>query len=255
MIRGLWTQDMIGWILAAALLPPAGVLIAEGGAAALVSLALALLVAVAWQALFRQMQGVPFSPSGAVTAVLVVALGSPDAALWQIALAVSFGMILSDLVFGGWGRNVVPAPIAALAFLSLSFPSLAPAAPGWTMLAAAACSGAVLVATGIAGLRTLAAFALAGLAVSAAIGVTPALGGAVLLGLVFLVADPVGSAATPLGRWLHGALAGLLWALLAAGTDAPHAIVFAALLAAIFAPLLDHAALLAHLPRKDTSRG
>ncbi len=244
MIRGLWTHDTIGWLIAVSLLPVAGVALASFGAAAAVTLATALIVTGAWQLLFRQTLGIPFSPSGVVTAVALTVLGAPGADLWQTALAASFGIIIADLLFGGWGRNVVPAAVAALAFEFLSFPALPPAAPDVMTAIAAGIAALILLATGILSLRTLVAFAAVHALTLAMLGAPVAVTGALAFGAVFLVADPVASGTTPAGRWIHGGLAGFLAALLAVsggGAIAPQPIVFAALLAAIFAPLIDYA--------------
>lgn len=258
MIRGLWTPDMIGWVLAIALLPPAAAALVTHGVGAGLTLGAALLAASAWQLLFRQSLGIPFSPSGAVTAVALTVLGPPDAALWQTVLAASFGLVIGELVFGGWGRNVIPAPVAALAFGFLSFPNLAPAQPDVMMAFAAGASGALLLATGILNLRTLGGFVLAFGAVPALAGIPPQITGALAFGLVFLVADPVASAATDPGRWITGALAGALAGLLAwagPGAVAPQPVVFAALLAAIFAPLADYAVIAAAHARRTRPHG
>jgi Na+-transporting NADH:ubiquinone oxidoreductase subunit B len=260
-MRGIWTHATIGWIVAAALLPPTAVLLLTGGAARAATLAAALIAALAWQGLFRQAAGVPFSPSGAVTAVAIAALGPEGLAPWQAALGASFGIVLADLVFGGWGRNVVAAPAAALAFLFLSFPALAPPAPAAAMALAAAASGAILLVLGVISGRVVLA-ALAGAAAVPVVAGTPAVAlagaGALAFGVVFLVADPVAAAAMPAGRWLYGGLAGLLAGLFAAlgpGPEAPQPIVFAALLAQVFAPLLDRFALFAEPARRSRPDG
>ena len=59
-----------------------------------------------------------------------------------------------------------------------------------------------------------------------------------IFAVTFLVADPVASAATQFGRWLYGFAAGLLAALFAPFGMA-EALVFAALLAGLVAPLID----------------
>lgn len=244
MIRGLWTHDTIGWLIALALLPSAGVALATFGAAAAVTLGTALLAATGWQILFRQTLGIPFSPSGAVTAVALTVLGAPGAELWQTALAASFGLVIAELVFGGWGRNVVPAAIAALAFEFLSFPALPPATPDVMTAIAAGLGAVILIAAGILNLRTVAGFAVVHAGTLAALGAPVEITGALAFGVVFLVADPVVTGLTNAGRWIHGGLAGVLAALLAVsggGAATPQPIVFAALLAAIFAPLIDYA--------------
>ncbi|MDH3264697.1 MAG: RnfABCDGE type electron transport complex subunit D [Paracoccaceae bacterium] len=260
-MRGLWTHATMGWIVAAALLPPTAVMLVTGGAEAALRLAAGLAATLLWQFVFRLGAGVPLSPSGAVTA-LALALFAPEGlAPWQIALGASFGLVLADLVFGGWGRNVISAPATALAFLFLSYPALPAPAPQTATALAALASGLLLALTGILSWRvTAAALATAALILLVA-GTAPQVllaSGAFAFGLVFVVADPSAAACTPKGRWFYGALAGGLAGLLAAlgpGIAAPQPIVFAALLAQVFAPLIDHLAVSASLSARARRLG
>ena len=67
------------------------------------------------EVVFRVALGVPFAPAGAVIAVAAGALAPQDAPLWQIMIAVSFGTVIGELVFGGWGRNMLSAGVVTLA--------------------------------------------------------------------------------------------------------------------------------------------
>jgi len=81
---------------------------------------------------------------------------------------------------------------------------------------------------------------------------------AVAFGLVFLIGDPVAGASTQLGRWVFGVLAGLLIVVFdtMAGPDvATAAIVFASLLASLFAPLIDHFAVALIVRRRRIAHG
>ena len=72
-----------------------------------------------------------------------------------------------------------------------------------------------------------------------------------ILGLVFLIGDPIAAACTNAGRWIYGFLAGGLLVLLAhAGGDILSSVVFAALLTAIFAPLIDQGVIWANVRRR-----
>lgn len=251
MIRGVWSHATLGWVLAAALLPPVAAGLVLGGGDTALRLAAGLAAAAFWQGLFRAALGVPLSPSGAVTAVAVALLAPATLSLWQLAAGVAFGLVLADLVFGGWGRNVIGAPGVALAYLALAHPGTVPPAPEAAMALSSAASGAILLAFGLLSPRVALAATAAMAAVLALAGDGPAAlaqGGAFAFALVFLLGDPVASAATPGGRWLYGALGGGLagvFAVLGPGPLSPAPIVFAALLAQVFAPLLDHLALAA----------
>jgi len=247
--RGLWSRDMIGWAITAALLPPAAVVVVEQGAAGVVRMAAVLLVATLWQLLFRRLRGVPWSPSGVVLAVSMAVLAPEGLSPGQLALGASFGIVLADLIFGGWGRNVVGAAPAALAMLFLTWPGgITPGSE--TSMALAAVASALL----LAGLGLLPLLVLLG-AVAGAFGTMMLIGapldgavlaGGVTFGLVVLLADPVTAPTTNTARLAYGLLGGALIALLA-GTEglagAERATVFAVLLAQVFAPTFDYAAL------------
>ncbi len=260
-MRGLWTHATIGWLVAAALLPPAALLLATGGAEATLRLAAGLAAALFWQLAFRLGAGVPFSPSGAVTALAIALLAPEGLTPWQIALGASFGLVLADLVFGGWGRNVISAPATALAFLYLSYPALPAPAPEAATALAAAASGLLLALSGILSWRVAAAAASAAALILLIAGTPPAqllASGAFAFGLVFLVADPAGASSAPKGRWAYGALAGGLAGLLAVlgpGIASPQPIIFGALLAQVFAPLIDHLAVSASLSARARRHG
>lgn len=251
MIRGVWHRDTVGWLLVAAVLPSLGAVFVELGTNGLVRFALSLVVIFAWQAVFLVARAQPVSPIGVVTAVAVTLLAPGDLALWQLVLALSFGAVIGEGVFGGWGRNVLSAPVVTLAFLYFGFPETLHEGAGPVLALAALPGAAILLAAGILSWRVLAAVLVGLVAVTALFGADLAalpLAGSLVFGLVFLVGDPVASAATRPGRWAYGLLAGGLaglfgWA--GTGIAGPQTVVFATLVASLFAPLIDHAAIAA----------
>jgi len=247
MIHGVWSRDTVGWVIAAALLPTLAVLLLQEGLDAALRVGVALAVVAAWQLVFHVAAGMPMSPTALVSAVAVGVLASGDLALWQWILAVSFGTVLGELVFGGWGRNFVSGAVVMLAFVFISFPDVGHAPAGPALALACLPAAAMLLATGILSWRLLTSAVTALCATALLLGIDvaalPSLGG-VAFGLVFLLGDPVAAPSTPAGRILCGALGGALTAILGqslGGIGAPQAIVFAALLASVFAPLIDHA--------------
>ncbi|MDJ0826694.1 MAG: RnfABCDGE type electron transport complex subunit D [Rhodobacter sp.] len=258
MIRGLWTPDTVGWLLVAAGLPAAVALWFDQGVDGVLRLVLCLAVVAAWQILFRVNLGVAPAPASAITALAVAVVAPIEVQLWQIALAVSFGAVIGELIFGGWGRNFLSPGVVALAFLSLSMPNAAFVASGANVAWAVLPGALVMLLTGILPVSVLAAYGAAlGLA-SMALGLEITLlaaSGTLAFAAVFLVADPVAAAATPVGRWVQGALAGALTVLLMTGTSVPQAAVFAVLLAGLFAPLVDQGAIAAHLARRRARNG
>lgn len=247
MIRGAWSRDTVGWVIVAALLSPLAVLLLHEGPDAAGRIGVALAVVAAWQLVFRVAAGTPMSATAMVSAAAVGVLAPGEMALWQWVVAVSFGSVIGELVFGGWGRNFVSGAVVTLAFVFIAFPDVGHAPAGPDVALACVPAAALLLVTGILSWRVLAS-AIASLAVAmpllgADVAALPSLGG-VAFGVVFLLGDPVASPSTPTGRLLYGALGGALTAILGpglGGIGAPQAIVFAALLASVFAPLIDHA--------------
>lgn len=250
-MRGLWDRETVALLLLVALMPLALAWLWYGGIAAAGRLALTLLVSGLWHLIFMIARAQPPSFAGALSALAVAMLAPEDLGLLRLVLGISFGMVMGELVFGGWGRNVVNPATVTLAFLGFGFP----AAPwpefvlpvAWAAIPAAGLG----VALGVMPGRVIAGAALvAGLSWALAGGTWPAGLPEVLpvawIGLVLLVCDPVASPATRPARWLGGALYAALILLFATGWQggAPVQItVSAALLAALAAPILDEAAI------------
>lgn len=249
MTAGLWQRDTVAWMIVATVLPAAVVALADAGLDAVWRIGLTLAVILVWQGIFLLTRAQPLSPIAVLTAVSVTVLAPGQVEPWQLVLAVSFGTVIGEQIFGGWGRNVINAGVATLAFLYFAFPETPHEGAGGLMALAVVPALVMLVATGIASWQVIVS-TLAGLVVATLlIGADPmvlASQGSLAFGIVFLIADPVASAATRGGRWVYGLLAGGLIALFGwgdAGIDAPHAVVYAALLASLFAPLIDSAVL------------
>ncbi|MDJ1006180.1 MAG: RnfABCDGE type electron transport complex subunit D [Paracoccaceae bacterium] len=246
MTRGLWTRETVALLTLAALLPLAVFWLWLGGVEALFRLALILLVIAIWHLIFMLARAQPPSLSALVTALAIAMLAPEGLGTFQLILGISFGVVMGELVFGGWGRNVVNPATVALAFLGFGFP----AAP-WPVfdvpLAWAAIPAGVLgLALGVMPGALMAAAVVLGAAASLAGMVDDAVLHAAGIALVLLVVDPVTSAATTLGRWLQGAGYGGLVILFATGWGgaAPAQMaVAAALLASLAAPLFDDIAL------------
>jgi Na+-transporting NADH:ubiquinone oxidoreductase subunit B len=168
--------------------------------------------------------------------------------LWQAVVAVSFGVVLGELIFGGRGFGFVSPATIAIAVLLISFPQIALPVASAELAIASLPGGALLLLLGLVSWRVmLSVVAAAGLALLPA-GVDPvAVATALAFGLVFLICEPTSAASTNPGRWVYGALAGGLCVLFSpSGMITTEGLIFAALMSSIFAPLIDHIVILAH---------
>lgn len=246
MTRGLWDRETVALMLLAAYLPLAAFWLSYGGSEALARLGLTALILGIWNLVFLLARAQPPSLSALASALAVAMLAPEEASLVQMGLAISFGAVMGELVFGGWGRNVVHPATVTLSFLGFGFPGLPwPEFPE-PVIWAAIPTVLIGMATGIMPAALIAAAGI--IAVVAQVWhllpqETLAVAGLVL---VLLVADPATSATTTLGRVLNGALyAGLvlLFSLHWTAAAPVQMAVAAALLTSLAAPLLDEAAL------------
>lgn len=258
MIRGIWDRETVALILVAALAPVAVLWLAEARGAGAVRLVSFVLTIGILHLLFMLARAQPPSAAALVTALALAVFTPEGLGPVQLLLGIAFGVVMAELAFGGWGRNILNPATVALAFLGFGFP----AAPwpdvavqvGWAALPALAFG--VLAGVMPGGVVAGAALAL-GAASALGLPLGPAVP-ALLAGLALLVCDPVASATTPLGRWLNGALFGGLAAAFLAGWDGAHPVqivVSAALLAALAAPLLDEIAIALWLYRRRRRLG
>lgn len=258
MTRGLWNRETVALLLLAAYLPLVLFWLGLGGGDALARLGLAVLVVAVWHLVFMLIRAQPPSLAGLITALAIAILAPEGLGAPRMVLGISFGVVMGELVFGGWGRNVVHPATVSLSFLGFGFPAFP--WPGFDDPVAWAAIPAALigVATGTMPAGVLAgAAAVGGVAVLTGVLPDPLLFAAGIV-LVLLVADPVTSATTSLGRWINGALYAALVTLFASGWTgaAPVQIaVAAALLSSLAAPLLDEAALTLWIARRRRRHG
>jgi len=258
MNRGLWSRETVALMLLAAYGPLAFFWFLYGGSDVIGRLGLAVLVLAVWHLIFMLARAQPPSFAALASALAIAMLAPEDLGVVRLALGISFGAVMGELVFGGWGRNVVHPATVALSFLGFGFPAFT-----WPIfddpVAWAAIPAALIgIATGVMPAPVLASAVVIGMAAAVAgilpDSVLPAAG----IVLVLLVADPVTSAGTTLGRWLNGALYAGLVILFATGWGgaAPVQIaVAAALLTSLATPLLDEIALAIWIAQRRRRHG
>ncbi len=244
-LRGIWSADRAAFVMLLCILPPLGVAIHDRGIPLLTVVALSVIVAVGWQAVFALIRKRRIGWDGIGTAIIFALIAGETIPLWQIALAVTFGIVLGEQIFGGRGFNFLNPAVVALAFLTFSFTGTSFAEPTLWFGIATVPSVIFLIATRLISWRMIVGV-IAGLV---AVGLlrgqgfqSGLLGGSFIFIVVFLACDPVCSAATNLGRWMNGLLiGGLAWVFIPSGgiPTGPEALIPAILLASVFAPLID----------------
>jgi Na+-transporting NADH:ubiquinone oxidoreductase subunit B len=234
-----------------ALLPVAAALAASGTwASVLNAFVHAVLAVMGAQMVFTRLRGRPMETGGLATAAAFALLLPAGTPVLHVVLGAVVGVVLGELIFGGRGWGFLNPAVVGLTFVYFSDPGAATPAQAVAPWAAGA-GGALLLALGLAEWRiSLAAFATLG-AIAAVTGQAPEAflwSGSVLFTVLFLAADPTGAPSSRGARWLFGALVAVLVPALAAGpgTPNPRVLVFALMLSAIFAPLLDSIVLALH---------
>jgi Na+-transporting NADH:ubiquinone oxidoreductase subunit B len=81
------------------------------------------LVGISWEILFAMKRGHEVNEGFFVTSILFALICPPDVPLWQVALGISFGVVLGKEVFGGTGKNFLNPALAGRAFLYFAYPA------------------------------------------------------------------------------------------------------------------------------------
>ncbi len=85
------------------------------------------LVAVAvggfWEVLFAIVRGHEISEGFLVTSLLFPMILPPTIPLWQVAVGISFGVVIGKEVFGGVGMNILNPALTGRAFLFFAYPA------------------------------------------------------------------------------------------------------------------------------------
>lgn len=87
-----------------------------------------------WEWLFARLRKRSLVEGSLLTALLFTLILPPAAPLWQVAIGVSFGVVVGKEIFGGTGKNFLNPAITGLVFLSLAYPNEMAGDPLWTEL-------------------------------------------------------------------------------------------------------------------------
>jgi Na+-transporting NADH:ubiquinone oxidoreductase subunit B len=261
-----------------------------------------------WEILFAGVRNHEINEGFFVTSLLYVLVLPASIPLWQVALGISFGVVIGKEVFGGTGKNFLNPALVGRAFLYFAYPAQISGDSVWTPVdgfsgatalgasaldgmsgifqsgltwsqafygqmqgslgetSAAACifGAVVLVYSGIASWRIIIGV-FAGLIIPALIfssvdSVNPMLTmpwhwhivvGGFAFGAVFMATDPVSAPDTEAGYWIYGVLIGALTYVIRVVNPAfPEGIMLAILFGNIFAPIIDHFVIRAHIRRR-----
>ncbi|MBV06640.1 MAG: NADH:ubiquinone reductase (Na(+)-transporting) subunit B [Gammaproteobacteria bacterium] len=81
------------------------------------------LVGITWELIFAIVRGHEINEGAFVTTILFALCCPPDAPLWQVALGISFGIVVAKEIFGGTGKNFLNPALAGRAFLYFAYPA------------------------------------------------------------------------------------------------------------------------------------
>ena len=91
-------------------------------------------VGLFWEILFALVRKHEINEGFFVTGILFVLVLPPTIPLWQVAVAVTFGVIIGKEVFGGTGMNIFNPALTARAFLFFTYPGKISGDKVWTLL-------------------------------------------------------------------------------------------------------------------------
>ena len=262
-----------------------------------------------WEVLFASIRKHEVNEGFFVTSVLFALIVPPSIPLWQVALGISFGVVIGKEVFGGTGKNFLNPALTGRAFLFFAYPAQISGDAVWTAVDGFA-GATALSMVGSDGLNALVAGGLTWMdafigTMHGSIGETSTLaifiGGAVLLmtkiaswrivagvmigmiglsllfnslgsdtnpmfampwywhmvtggfafGLIFMATDPVSASMTNLGKWIFGAVIGVMVVMIRVVNPAfPEGMMLAILFANLCAPLIDHFIVQANIKRR-----
>lgn len=175
-----------------------------------------LIVGGLWEVLFALVRNHEVNEGFFVTSLLFALILPPDIPLWQVALGISFGVVVGKEVFGGTGKNILNPALAGRAFLYFAYPAEISGDAVWvavdgvtsaTPLAVAAAAGVQGVSnSGIAWMHAFIG------SIPGSIGETSTI--ACLVGAVFLLYTGVASWRIMLGVFLGMLVAAMAFNLL-----------------------------------------
>ena len=94
--------------------------------------AVTFLVGIFWEVLFAMKRGHEVNEGFFVTSILFALICPPTVPLWQVALGITFGVVIGKEVFGGTGKNFLNPALTGRAFLFFAYPAQMSGDAVWT---------------------------------------------------------------------------------------------------------------------------
>lgn len=91
-----------------------------------------LIVGGIWEVIFATVRGHEVNEGFLVTSMLYTLILPPAVPLWQVALGISFGVVIGKEVFGGTGKNFLNPALVGRAFLYFAYPAYMSGDTIWT---------------------------------------------------------------------------------------------------------------------------
>jgi len=107
---------------------------ARGAWVVLPMLMVSYTVGLFWEILFASVRGHKISEGFLVTGLLFPMTLPPTTPLWQVAVGISFGVVIGKEIFGGTGRNILNPALTARAFLFFAYPANMSGDRVWTLV-------------------------------------------------------------------------------------------------------------------------
>ena len=108
-----------------------------------------------WEVLFASVRNHAVNEGFFVSSILFALICPPDIPLWQVALGISFGIVIGKEVFGGTGKNFLNPALTGRAFLFFAYPASMSGDAVWTAVDGYSGATALSIAAseGVAGLN------------------------------------------------------------------------------------------------------
>ena len=94
--------------------------------------AVTFLVGGFWEVVFASIRKHEVNEGFFVTSILFALIVPPSIPLWQVALGISFGVVIGKEVFGGTGKNFLNPALTGRAFLFFAYPAQMSGDAVWT---------------------------------------------------------------------------------------------------------------------------